>query len=60
MLLQEVELQRVMEDSLGKEDLDMALDTAFEAQGGEKGDVSTAFPSPPEFEEAAVKDTEVA
>lgn len=59
MLLQEVELQRAMDDSLGKEDLDKALDTAFEAQGGEEGDVSAAFPLP-EFEETEVKDAEVA
>ena len=65
MLLQEINLGEAMEDALGKDELDQELETAFQAQGGAKGDLSKAFPLPEAEEsrtgvrEGEVQDAEI-
>lgn len=64
MLLEEIELSEALEESLGKEEIEIGLDAAFEAQGGEQGDLSKAFPVPEEerstYKESEVPDAEMA
>lgn len=58
MLLEEIELSEALEETLGKDELEKELDAAFEAQGGEQGDLSKAFPVP-ETERSSYKEPEV-
>lgn len=58
MLLEEIELSEALEESLGKDEIEKGLDAAFEAQGGEQGDLSKAFPVP-ETERSSYKEPEV-
>lgn len=58
MLLEEIELSEALEESLGKDEIEKGLDAAFEAQGGEQGDLSKAFPVP-ETERSSYKESEV-
>lgn len=64
MLLEEIELSEALEESLGKDEIDKGLDAAFEAQGGEQGDISKAFPVPDversSYEGSGVQDAEMA
>lgn len=52
MMLEEVKIKEAMEETLGKKELEIELDAAFEAQGGEEADLSKAFPDPDEEKEA--------
>lgn len=68
MLLEEIELSEALEESLGKDEIEKELDAAFEAQGGEQGDLSKAFPLPEtntetgrsSYKESEVQDPEMA